>query len=229
MLMILVGVVQQVECIKSCGVTEPSTVAAIGLVVAFASLALAIYAIRLTSRSVGIAKDALGIAQEQHRVFLRDELARARLTIEIGIAGSGSDGVRRVEAGVKTALRVDLGFSNIGERQARNVVINWLFPQYLEGPRWVDGNGGEVGPYDLQSTSEKLSGTHGELLTANYLEKRVDLIDLSANYIQRFRFFAILKGASYIEVPTRLRVSSDDFPDDSREYIVDELLRIEAD
>jgi len=183
-------------------------VAAIGLVVAMLSLAAALAAWKVASRS-------LAIVEEEHGVFKAQLAARADfdLTVE-PINGS-------IIATGQTYVEVvwRLGIKNTGDRVGHDVGINFLVPEEgVEDLLWTD----EAGTHMPQTaserlkTSEELPASDGTSWRAQYMATSVDRFTKSTHHVIHAR--AIIDCPAELGqtrfVPVKLKVWCDDLPDD---------------
>lgn len=203
-----VAVVQKVECIGGCGGGGiPSNAEVIAVAAALASLAVAFYAVK-------IARGSLSIAEAQHSEFLRELRARADFAIKIKATGGGD--VVDTEAG-----RIDLHWlieiTDVGEKVANHVGINFAVPRELTEFKWVRG--------DEDSTLTPQIGAHnitGDLIASDGTSYQPQAISKIAERLGRTGRWT--KASASVEVPRRvgerkvipfrLKLRSDDLPDD---------------
>ena len=144
------------------------TVAYIGLVVAFLSLAVALGAWRVSHTS-------LAIAREEHRIFLKQIRARADFDIEIYVADY-PDGIIETSK-PEVHIKWQVGMSNSGEIAAEMVGVNFLMPKWVEDPCSVtQGNMRMPDPHQTQgptTTAEELTDSDGRKRRLTTSSKRL--------------------------------------------------------
>jgi hypothetical protein len=217
--MLFLGV-QSVECVKGCG--GDSTITAIGLAVAFLSLAVAFAAWRISHRS-------LDIANTEHQEFMRQLNARAdfELTLYVDSPALEDGSVLESEQPV-AGIRWEMGIHNSGDKAANDVGANFLIPADLDRDffRWVTQSGesrnddpAKTGP---MTTPEELLASDQSRHPAQYLIREVERQTRKGD---RLLFaFAQAKMPPHGEerkLPFKFKVWSDDLPDDVEERTIE--------
>jgi hypothetical protein len=216
----LLTAVQQVECVSGCGGGSglPSNAEVIGVVAALASLAVAFYAIKI---SVG----SLRIAEEQHEEFLRKLRARADFTVDI--RSPGHKGVIETDA-AQVEIQWVIDVTNTGEKPARHVGFAFSAPDFITDLKWVEG--------EEDSILSQKGGAHvvsTDVVAEDGLEYAAQAVTKIVDYIGRMRRHSRVSGVlslklgEEVRVPVRLKVMSDDLPDDVeyRETVKEVLVR----
>jgi hypothetical protein len=204
------GALQRVECVSGCGGGDASTLAVLGLVIAIIGLALALWAIKISNKS-------LLIATEQHGVFLRELNACAEFELEIYL--ENHVGQKIATDCDQVELRLKAIITNIGDKAATDVALSISFPVSLVDPHWIVPPDWEIptvqnsGP--LPATQE-IWDSKGNRTPANYLLKVIDRVNLKSPRVS-FASVSITtptKPGESRKVPIHLSAWSDELPDD---------------
>jgi hypothetical protein len=220
--MLLMLAAQPVECVKGCG--GDSTVTAIGLIVAFLSLAVAVSAWRLSNKS-------LGIATTEHRVFMERLNARADFELNCYVVSPPlNDGVYETTASV-FAIKWQMGITNSGEKAANDVGVNFLIPHERTVPKsfgWVTQANQRIGDAGrVMTTAEELVATDGSRHPAHYLILEIPRqTRRTAGVIFATADLKSPPPGEEIAIPYKFKVWSDDLPDDVEARTVEGEIRV---
>lgn len=181
----LLAAITEVECVNGCGSGgDVSALGMIGLAVALISMALAVYAVKLSKQSADSARNSLGIAEEQHAVFLQQRDARAEFELSIYLDRyPPTKVIETTEDEVR--LKWNMGIQNVGSKVASRVGVNLLIPSSLTNFHWTDQTGRFVlsNPTQLLQTSEELPAGDGSSEPSQYLVETLDTVDLTTSQV----------------------------------------------
>jgi hypothetical protein len=191
----------------------------IGVAAALASLAIALYAVK-------ISRGSLAIAEDQHTEFIKELQARADLRLNIRATGNGKV-INAVANRVEITWSIEI--ENVGARPAKQVAVSFGAPRSITDLRW-DGSDDDV-PFS------KRSGRHDvkpDLIASDGSTHPQQAINKLTEHIGRVKRFARVKGTVEIPeeagtevfVPARLIVGSDDLPDDVPSLTLDHEIAI---
>jgi hypothetical protein len=194
----MVEAVRKFECIGGCGSVDGNSatlvLGVIGVIVALTSAVLAWRAMASSKKSAETAAASLRIAEEQHRIFMREQDAHAELELRIGIVGHPDLLIETNAARVK--LVCTLGIRNVGDRAATHVSVNWYVPQSLTGLKWESTQEEtlatqKAGPWTLGQSIEDSDGTSHPVY---FITKIVDWLGTRGNW--RYS-----NASAYVQVP----------------------------
>jgi hypothetical protein len=231
--------VQQVEC-TNCGGDDllaivSLAIAGIGLIVAILAAVLAKRAADSADDSLKIGRDALDVAREEakrskveHDEFRRQMEARARFDVTVrALPPADEDGMFVLDA-TSVNVHVEIGISNKrGDKAAHTTTVNVLVPENTQNIRW-SGPRGEPRPTESSEmlwTSETLTNAGGNVLAVEYLSRQLPRITRRTHYLVHVTLSLPIPDRLTRSVPIRVRVESDDLPDDQPEVVVDYMLR----
>jgi hypothetical protein len=207
--------VNPVRCVEGCGGSTDAWLVIVGLVVAFLSFCVAYAAWRVSQKS-------LGIAQDEHRVFMDRLNARADFDVTLYLVDRLTQGdVLEVTnpPGTPVRLKWQLGVENTGDKAADGASVNFLLPAAASDPKWVTQVGHPVPDTDLKhgpmSTAEELVAADETRHPAQYLIKEMDRVPRKGSRVA-FVSAAIPtpEEGGEVRVPVSFRIESDDLPDD---------------
>lgn len=214
----MIAAAQAVKCVQGCG--GDSTVSAIGIIVAFLSLGIAIAAFR-------ISRDSLAIARREHKVFMEQVNARTdfELTVRLVDPGGAEDGdVVETYNDDELELRWELGVKVSGDKAAGDVGMNFLVPDSTARLSWVTQRGSgikdDLGRFGPLIAPEELDAKDGSKHPAWYLiYERPRLSKPTA--LVRYASAAVplhnVEVGTDVPIPVKFKVWSDDLPDDVTE------------
>jgi hypothetical protein len=189
-----------VECVSGCDGGGDSTAAialgALGLVVALVSAILAYRAMKASDESATAAQRSLEISEQQHEEFMREKRARADFEVSLNLVGHPS-GLVETDAG-RIGLTWALQVTNVGDKPATYVAVNFEAPDSITDLRWASGENDSLmtqkaGPH--QRPDRPISTADGRYsYPSQFLSKIVDRINL-----RRSPRFSHVKG--YVAVP----------------------------
>jgi hypothetical protein len=223
--------VQRIEC-TNCGGDELIAIAS--LAIALASLIAAVVAAALALRAKKAADDTLAIARDEasrskveHAEFKRQQEARARFDVTVRALPPADDGVFTLQAS-ETNVHIEIGISNQrGDKAAGPTTINVLVPKGTSRLRW-SGPRGEARPNVTQetlSTPEALVDADGKLSESEYVSRQLGRVTRRTAHLMHVTFPLPLPAEGESSVPIRVRVESDDLPDDQPEVVIDYMVR----
>lgn len=201
----LIAAIQQVECVRGCGGKGAiSTPEVIGVVAGLASLGVAFYAIKISLGS-------LRIAEEQHRVFLRDLAAHAELAVKI--KSPASDGVIEISS-PHVEIVWGIHVENEGDKAARHVHVAVGMPMFLREMQWVEGENDSLlskkaGPYPVRRPFVDTNGFSHEM---QVVSKVVDYIGRAGGFSRVSAVLDLPNVGDERSIPVELLASSDDLP-----------------
>jgi hypothetical protein len=207
----------------------------IGIVLALAALIAAIGSLYYSHRQKELAEDqtkiarnALAQSSEEHRVFIEELQRRADFDVKLELLPSEwSDGTITAPIGSIGRPRLQIGIKNTGRKRATHVLVNVVAPERLRGNfHWSheDGTPRDIDKWDQATTPtpEILRDADGRDHRGAYLSHTYDVITRRSHYVT-WVSFPMLDAHS---VPFRVRVESDDLPDDRPEVVADFMVRV---
>jgi hypothetical protein len=220
-----------VECSNCGGLESPELwVAAAALVVALSSAWWAWRSAKAADKSVALAAEEVAMAKEQHKAFMRELRARARIRIDLSTYPEpDEDGVIRND-GTMVGLRLGIGLKNEGDREAREVVLNVIVPAVYRDFRWCGPNGEQVEhAHPPVPTPEQMVDAEGRSYPAHYLSRTIDVLSRRSP-LQAWATFHVdvpRHGQSpETSIPVRVTAESDDLSDDEPEASESLMIRL---
>jgi hypothetical protein len=216
----LLAVVEQVECVAGCdkgGGVDPLTLilSGIGLVVAVVSAGLAWVAKGASQQSADAAKASLGIAEEQHRVFMTERQAHADFELEISLPHYPTDLVESSDGMIRLVWRLEV--TNTGDKAATHVSVHFYAPLEIEELAWVRGESDslasqQAGPFEREDSYE-LRTSDGVDHPTQFLTKIVDRVGRRGSprfsYVSGYVSMPKVAGEER-QIPVELMAFSDD-------------------
>lgn len=208
-----IAAAQTVKCVEGCG--GDSTLAIVGIVIAFLSFLVAFAAWR-------IALHSLRISRREHEVFMRQLNARADFNVQayiVDLPRPLEDGVLELDV-PEVTLKWQLGIENTGTKAANDVDVNFLIPREgVERFEWITQ--ANVPAHDPQrhgpmTTAEELVANDDSRHPAWYLVRQIPRVTRRSHPVLFASCVAKMPeepGAERV-VPFKFTVSSDDLPDD---------------
>jgi len=192
------------------------------------SLLLAGGALIYARRAADAAAESLALTREEadrsrveHLEFLRQLRARARFEVTLRAEGADESGVITSDATV-TYVTVEVGLRNVGEKAAGPTFINLLAPQGIAHFKLMTEAGGED-PQQPRPVPETLTA-EGHEVPAQFLS--VDRTPRRTSFTRRAFLQVPVPDAGEAVIPVRVKVESDDLPDDEPEVVRDLTLRV---
>lgn len=221
-----------VQC-TDCGGADWGTLAGIvgtvaGVLVGAVALFVAWRALSATQKQTKLAQQQLEMASREHREFMKQITARARFLLILDTVGADSDGVLR-SAGDAGQVRVRIGIRNEGEKASGPTVVNALVPQRTRDFKWCLENGADRPdvPHLIDVTSETLKDDQGREFESTFLAREIPRVSLRTSTVLYFRMAFTLGSTGRATIPVRVRIESDDMPDDQADLVADHLVVIE--
>jgi hypothetical protein len=200
----VVGAVQQVRC-TNCGGRD-------WLAIVIAGVALIV--------SLG----ALTISLREHRFFLKQLRARARLKLMLRVLDH-PDGVVVANA-QNVAVRLEVGVTNYeGDKAASAATMNVVVPRWVLDFRWSGPGGEQVLPPGIPAATEEL--LQGDLAQpGQWIGQELPRVSVKTAYVRHCNL-TVRKPDDADEVicPVRAKVGSDDLPDDVDEVVEETIIR----
>lgn len=224
----------KVEC-TNCGGDEWITYFSLG--VAVASVILALVAAYLARKAVKVADDTLKVAHEdagrsrtEHAEFMRQLQARARFDVTLTPKWpANADGLIEQNA-TSTRVTVAIGISNEqGDKAAGPTTVNALVPEGMVSDlRWSGPQGEEVSGVSrmILTTPEILTDADGSDYEAQYLFHELPRVTRRTARLLHLTFYVEIPSKGERSVPIRVRVESDDLPDDDPEVVRELMIRV---
>lgn len=171
-----------------------------------------------------IAREEAARSSAEHVEFLRQLTARARFDVTVQAHGADADGLL-ISTEPEEAVVIAIGISNRrGDKAAGPTVINALVPQGTMGLRWCGPNGEQRpnAPNQLLTTPEPLPGTE---FRSWYLARELERVTRRTVRLVHFAFLMEVPADGEASVPIRVRIESDDLPDEEPEVVQELIVR----
>jgi hypothetical protein len=212
----------EVHCVEGCDGGGVDGYNLAGLGIAPLSLVIAVVALRIAFRG-------LGIARAEHAVRTKERSARGDLEPTLRVVAPGTDEEGVIESPpMRLTVRVEAGITSVGDKPAEHVGINLLLPLRAEEPIWTDPQGRPTRDGALNTTSEVLTDQDGKQHPVHYLDKTVSRIGPEARvaYVT-FHVASSPKAGQELRIPIKFKVWCDDMPEgvDERVTQVDVVVR----
>lgn len=171
---------------------------------------------------------SLSIQGSEHKRLTAELEKRAdfQITLDPGLPDAGADSATYVTNATDVNLQFAIGIRNTGTRAATHVTINFLAPDRQGTLVWAgpDGAADPDKPKAVQ-TSERLSDAPGLPMT-RWLPYEFDRIAIRTPRMVWARLLAEVPPSGSLDLPVRVRVQSDDLPDDVTERVKDYVVHI---
>jgi hypothetical protein len=218
----MIEAVNQFECVGGCGQggNDAMTliIGVVGLLVALTSAILAWRAMASSKKSAESASASLRIAEEQHKIFMKEQSARAKLELRIDLVGHPD---LLVETNVSRIKLVwTLGIRNVGDKAATHVSVQWFAPLGLTELKWDTAPEESLatqrsGPWNL---SQSIDDSDGETHPVYFITKIVDWLGIRGawRYSNASAYLTVPPNAGEeLKIPVLLVAASDDLGRDT--------------
>jgi hypothetical protein len=181
--------------------------------------------------AAAIAARALYLQTAEARRLRHELLKRADFRLTIRPAGPMFSGVTEdaaecvVDASM-VILRFEVGISNTGDKAASHAALNVVVPARFDGFTWTGPTGEAVGPDPIVApTSEELPG-ESDGRGSQWIGEEIERVALRTPHVRWVRLQVSIPPKGGVNVPVRVRVESDDLPDDVEERVKDFIVRV---